>query len=126
MLFLISIYYNIIDGGLLMADFVEYTVNLGTFEGEDFVWKVIYKNNSFDKAYKFYHKYTNKQMSYTDEELKKIWQSGRVDVELKQGNKLLNWVGMYSRKVARDILGEEDDTVQEPKEKETKEEPKDK
>lgn len=109
-----------------MADFVEYTVNLGTFEGEDFVWKVIYKNNSFDKAYKFYHKYTNKQMSYTDEELKKIWQSGRVDVELKQGNKLLNWVGMYSRKVARDILGEEDDTVQEPKEKETKEEPKDK
>jgi putative methionine-R-sulfoxide reductase with GAF domain len=126
MLFLISIYYNIIDGGLLMADFVEYTVNLGTFEGEDFVWKVIYKNNSFDKAYKFYHKYTNKQMSYTDEELKKIWQSGRVDVELKQGNKLLNWVGMYSRKVARDILGEEDDTVQEPTEKETKEEPKDK
>ena len=82
-----------------MAEFIDYTVELGTFEGEDFVWKTIYKSNNFDKAYKFYHKYTNKQMSYTDEELKKIWSSGRVDVELKQGNKLLNWVAIYSRKV---------------------------
>ena len=83
-----------------MADFLEYEIWLGTFEGEDFVWKTIKKFNSFDKAYKFYHEYTNKQMSYTDEELEKIWSSGRIDVELRQGKKLLNWVGIYSRKVA--------------------------
>ena len=83
-----------------MAEFLEYEVLLGTFEGEDFIWKTIYKSYDFDKAYKFYYKYTNKQMSYTDEELKKIWSSGRVDIELKQGKKLLNWVGIYSRKVS--------------------------
>ena len=102
-----------------MAEFIEYTVMLGTFEGEDFIWKNIYKSYDFDKAYKFYHKYTNKQMSYTDEELKKIWSSGRVDIELKQGKKLLNWVGIYSRKV-----GEGDDEDED--EKEDKEKNKDK
>ena len=95
-----------------MADFVQYEVMLGTFEGEDFIWKQIYKSDNFDKAYNFYHKYTNKQMSYTDEELKKIWNSGRVDVELRQGKKLLNWIGMYSRKVSRDILGLEEEVFE--------------
>ena len=95
-----------------MADFVEYEIWLGTFEGEDFVWKTIKKFNSFDKAYNFYHEYTNKQMQYTDEELEKIWSSGRIDVELRQGKKLLNWVGIYSRKVADpsfDPAAEEDE-----------------
>lgn len=83
-----------------MADFVEYEIWLGTFEGEDFVWKTIKKENSFDKAYDFYHKYCMKQMSYTDDELKKVWSSGRIDVELRQGKKLLNWTGIFSRKVS--------------------------
>lgn len=92
-----------------MADFVEYEVLLGTFEGEDFIWKTIHKNSDFDKAYKFYHDYTMKQMSYTDEELKKIWSSGRIDIELKQGKRLLNWVGIYSRKVSEPDEEEEDE-----------------
>ena len=83
-----------------MADFIQYEIWLGTFEGEDFVWKTIKKFDSFDKAYAFYHDYTQKQMQYTDDELKKVWDSGRIDIELRQGKKLLNWVGMYSRKVA--------------------------
>ena len=95
-----------------MADFVSYEIWLGTFEGEDFVWKTIKKENSFDKAYEFYHEYAQKQMRYTDEELQKIWSSGRVDIELRQGKKLLNWVGIFSRKVADpefDPEGEEPD-----------------
>lgn len=92
-----------------MADFLEYEIWLGTFEGEDFVWKTIKKFNSFDKAYNFYHEYTNKQMKYTDEELEKIWSSGRIDVELRQGKKLLNWVGIYSRKVADPNFNPEDE-----------------
>lgn len=103
-----------------MADFVEYEVILGTFEGEDFVWKTIYHSTDFDKAYQFYYKYTNKQMSYTDEELKKIWDSGRVDIELKQGKKLLNWVGIYSRKVSED--DDEDEKEEDKKAKKDKEE----
>ena len=96
-----------------MADFVEYEIWLGTFEGEDFVWKVIKKENSWDKAYKFYHEYCQKQMSYTDDELKKVWSSGRIDVELRQGEKLLNWVGIFSRKVSNP---DEDPAEEEPKE----------
>ena len=83
-----------------MADFLEYEIWLGTFEGEDFIWKTIKKFNNFDQAYKFYHDYVMKQTTYTDEELKKIWSSGRLDVELRQGKKLINWCGIYSRKVA--------------------------
>lgn len=83
-----------------MADFLDYEIWLGTFEGEKFVWKTIKKFNDFKKAYKFFFDYVKKQSSYDDEELKKIWSSGRIDVELRQGKKLLNWHGIYSRRVA--------------------------
>lgn len=90
-----------------MADYVEYEIWLGTFEGEDFVWKTIKKFTEFEKAYKFYNDYKQKQSQYTDEELRKIWGSGRIDIELRQGKKLLNWIGMYSRKVGEDESEEE-------------------
>lgn len=83
-----------------MAEFVEYEIWLGTFEGEDFVWKVVKRFNSFDEAFKFYHEYVMKQASYDDDDLKKIWSSGRIDVELRQGKKLINWAGLFSRRVA--------------------------
>lgn len=83
-----------------MADFVEYEIYLGTFEGEDFIWKCIKRFTSFDDAYGFYHDYIMKQSKYDDEELKKIWSSGRIDVELRQGKKLINWCGLFSRRVA--------------------------
>lgn len=83
-----------------MADFVDYEIWLGSFEGDKFVWKTIKKFNDFDKAYNFYNSYVDKQESYTAEELAKIWSSARIDIELRQGKKLLNWVGMYNRKVS--------------------------
>ena len=83
-----------------MAEFVEYEIYLGTFEGEDFVWKKIKTYNSFDEAFKFYHEYVMKQASYEDEDLRKVWSSGRIDVELRQGKKLINWAGLFSRRVA--------------------------
>lgn len=83
-----------------MAEFVEYEIWLGTFEGEDFVWKVIKRFNEFDAAYSFYHDYIMKQSKYDDDELKKVWSSGRIDVELRQGKKLINWAGLFSRRVA--------------------------
>lgn len=92
-----------------MADFVEYEIWLGTFEGDKFVWKTIKKENDFQKAYQFYLDYVKKQEAYTAEELQKIWSSPRIDVELRQGNKLLNWVGMYNRKVGEDKSDKEDE-----------------
>ena len=85
--------------GAFFPDFVDYEIWLGSFEGDKFVWKTIKKFNDFDKAYKFYNDYVDKQESYTAEELQKIWSSPRIDIELRQGKKLLNWVGMYNRKV---------------------------
>ena len=94
-----------------MADFVEYEVWLGTFEGDKFVWKTIKKENDFDKAYKFYLDYVKKQQAYTAEELAKIWSSPRIDIELRQGKKLLNWMGMYNRKVGETEDETTDDSV---------------
>ena len=92
-----------------MAEFVDYEVWLGTFEGENFVWKVIKKFNDFKQASKFYTQYTDKQKRYTAEELQKIWSSPRIDVELRQGKKLLNWIGMYNRKIEDEPEPEEED-----------------
>lgn len=92
-----------------MADFVDYEIWLGSFEGDKFVWKTIKKFSDFDKAYKFYCDYVDKQESYTAEELQKIWSSARIDIELRQGKKLLNWVGMYNRKVSEIDKEEQED-----------------
>lgn len=84
----------------IMAEFVEYEVWLGTFEGEDFVWKTVKKFNNYKQASKFFEDYKRKQAEYSAEELSKIWGSGRIDIELRQGKKLINWIGMYYRKAA--------------------------
>ena len=83
-----------------MADCVDYEIWFGTFEGEDFVWKTIKKFNTYAEASKFFETYKKKQAEYSAEELSKVWGSGRIDIELRQGKKLLNWVGMYYRKAA--------------------------
>ena len=76
-----------------------YEIYLGTFIDNAFTWYSIAKYKDLTKAYKEYKKYVNTQLKYTDEELKQVWDTGRLDIELRQGNKLLNWVGIYSREV---------------------------
>ena len=80
-----------------MADFSSYDIYLGSFEGNNFVWKKIKTYNDLDKARKYYQEFCLKQASYTAEELSKVWSSGRIDIELKKDKKLLNWTGMYVR-----------------------------
>lgn len=102
-----------------MAEFVNYEIWLGSFEGEDFVWKKIKEFNNYKDASKFFEEYKRKQASYDQEELSKIWGSGRIDIELRQGKKSLNWVGMYYRKAADpDWEPDGDDPHQDIKEKE--------
>lgn len=91
-----------------MADFTKIDLWLGTFEGEKFVWKKLNTFDGFDKAYTAYKKFVNEQLKYDDQELLKIWKSPRLDIELKQGEKLINWVGIYCRRKSKTELEEED------------------
>ena len=76
-----------------------YEIYLGTFIDNAFTWYSISKHKDPTDAYKEFKKYVNTQLKYTDEELQQVWDTGRLDIELRQGNKLLNWVGIYSREV---------------------------
>lgn len=100
------------------ADYEDYELWLGSFEGENFKWKVISKFNDFNKAFKAFKDFCDKQASYSQEELKEVWSSPRLDIELRQGNKMLNWMGLYSRKVDKDLTAEREAS------KKKKEEPK--
>lgn len=77
----------------------QYQVMLGVFINNAFVWHKVGDYDDLRAAYKAYKAYVNSQLKYTDEELKKVWDTGRLDVELRRGNKLLNWVGIYAREV---------------------------
>lgn len=81
-----------------MADYVKYDLWLGSFEGENFKWKKLKSFNDWSKAYKEYKSFVNEQFRYSDKELFEVWHSTRLDIELKQEDKLLNWVGIYLRK----------------------------
>lgn len=76
-----------------------FEIYLGTFIDNAFTWYSIKKFNELKPAYKEFKNYVNTQLKYTDEELQKVWDTGRLDIELRQGSRLLNWVGIYSRKV---------------------------
>ena len=78
-----------------------YEIYLGTFNDDVFTWCSVKKIKDETEAYKEFKKYVNTQLQYTDEELKKVWDTGRLDIELRKGSKLLNWVGIYSRAVKK-------------------------
>lgn len=87
----------------------QYQLILGTFIDDEFVWHDVDSFDDLEEAYREFKKYVNSQLKYTDEELIKVWNTGRLDVELRRGNKLLNWVGIYAREVAREAKEDEDD-----------------
>lgn len=84
------------------SGFREFELWLGTFSkgNGEFEWKVVDKFDDFDEAHSAYKKYVDKQLGYTDEELIKVWGSGRLDIELRTGTKLLNWTGVYIRETS--------------------------
>ena len=80
-----------------MAEEIKFKLEIGTFEKDKFVWKTLKSFSDITKAKKAFRKFCLEQFYYTDEELFKVWKSVRIDVELKQENKLLNWCGIYFR-----------------------------
>lgn len=92
-----------------------------------FSWKVVNKYDEFDQAFKEYNKYVEKQLAYSAEDLKKIYKSGRLDIELRQSNKLWCWVGVYNRIVSElDKKTEKEEKAEEGKKEEKAEEASDK
>lgn len=87
----------------------QYKLILGTFIDNQFIWHDVDSYDTLEEAYKEYKKYVNEQLKYTDEELSKVWNTGRLDVELLRGSKLLNWTGIYAREVDKEADDEEDD-----------------
>lgn len=90
----------------------QYQLILGTFIDDKFVWHDVGSYDDQAEAYKEYKKYVNEQLKYSDDELVKVWNSGRLDIELRRGNKLLNWTGIYTREVPvedKDDNKDEDD-----------------
>lgn len=87
----------------------QYQLILGTFIDNKFVWHDVDSYDDIEVAYREFKKYVNSQLKYSDEELLKVWNTGRLDVELRRGNKLLNWVGIYAREVAKEAKEDEDD-----------------
>lgn len=85
----------------------QYQLILGTFIDNEFIWHDVDSYDTIEEAYREYKKYVNSQLKYTDEELSKVWNTGRLDIELRRGNKLLNWVGIYAREV--DKLSEDEE-----------------
>lgn len=86
----------------------QYQIDLGVFINNEFVWHTVKTFATIEAAYKGFKEYTNKQLRYTDRELMKVWNSGRLDIELRRGNRLLNWVGIYAREADKSA----DDTEQ--------------
>lgn len=94
----------------------KFKVLLGTFIDNAFIWHTVNEYDNLKDAYIGFKKYVNSQLQYTDEELKKVWDTGRLDVELLQGNKLLNWVGIYARETTP-LSEKEEKEVEETKSK---------
>lgn len=86
----------------------QYQLILGTFIDDKFVWHDVGSYDDQAEAYKEYKKYVNEQLKYSDDELVKVWNSGRLDIELRRGNKLLNWTGIYTREVPVEDKDEDD------------------
>lgn len=80
----------------------QYQLLLGTFIDNEFIWHDVDSFDDLEEAYKEYKKYVSSQLKYTDDELLKVWNTGRLDVELRRGNRLLNRTGIYVREVADD------------------------
>lgn len=91
-----------------------YRLYFGSFDNEDFVWKVLSTHETFDDCYRAYHKLCVECVGMDKDELYDKYKSTRIDIEIRDGEKRLNWVGIYSRKVDKTI--DEDDKDSEEKE----------
>lgn len=86
----------------------DYVIYIGTFDGSDntFTWK---KKDSFKKfapANSSFKSICKDVVAYSYDELMEIYNSPRLDIELRKGNTMVKWFGVYEKE---DILDEDED-----------------
>jgi hypothetical protein len=81
----------------------------GSFDNEDFVWKTLSSHETFDDCYRAYHKLCVECVGMDKDELYDKYKSTRIDIEIRDGKKRLNWCGLYQRKADKTIEEEEDE-----------------
>lgn len=85
----------------------EIAIYIGTFDASDnsFTWKKDDTFSSLKSGYSAFKKLCQKCAGYTYDDLMEIYDSPRLDIELRQGTKMLKWFGIYEKDV--DLADEE-------------------
>lgn len=101
----------------------EYQIIVGTYtiKTQDVKWHPVKDFDTESEATKYFKKYVGDQFKYTDKDLKRVWGTGRLDIELMKGNRLLNWAGLYSRAASGDDDEDEESESSKKDKKEKKE-----
>ena len=94
-----------------------YALWFGSFDKEDFVWKTLSTHETFDDCYRAYHKLCVECVGMDKDELYDKYKSTRIDIEIRDGEKRLNWVGIYSRRVDKTIEEDEEKDEEESEDK---------
>lgn len=84
-----------------------FSLYFGSFDKEDFVWKVLSTHETFDDCYREYHKLCVKCIGMDLDELYDTYKSTRIDIEIRDGEKRLTWTGIYNRRVDKSSIEEE-------------------
>ena len=87
----------------------EIAIYIGTFDetkGEygTYTWKKDDTFSSVKAGYSAFKKLCQKCSTYTYEDLMEIYDSPRLDIELRFGSKMLKWFGIYEKEMDADEL----------------------
>ena len=88
-----------------------YKLFFGSFDNEDFVWKVLSTHETFDDCYRAYHKLCVDCVGMDTNELYDTYKSTRIDIEIRDGEKRLNWLGLFQRKVEKTDDDEDEEVI---------------
>ncbi|MCR5187162.1 MAG: hypothetical protein K6D97_08655 [Clostridia bacterium] len=83
---------------------------IGTFDGKDntFTWKKEKEFKTYEEAEKEFNKVCISTFDLTYEDFKEKYGSPRLDVEIRQGSKMLKWFGIYEKQDALEISEDPD------------------
>lgn len=84
---------------------------IGTFDEkkQDTKWKKIKDFKNKKEGYISFKELCKKCAAYTYEEFMEIYNSPRLDIELKEGDTLLKWMGIYEKQITEDEEKEDEE-----------------
>lgn len=77
----------------------DYVIYIGTFDGTDntFSWKKTDSFQKFTSANASFKSLCKDVVAYSYDELMEIYDSPRLDIELRKGNSMIKWFGVYEK-----------------------------